>query len=51
LNFNYALVCLIALGMLLTNLIGYMKCSKDQREQISGLAQRGALSFLTRGYL
>ena len=50
LNFNYALVCLMALGMLLTNTIGYMKCSKDQREQISGLAQRGALSFLTRGY-
>jgi ABC-type xylose transport system permease subunit len=50
LNFNYAMVCLMALGMLLTNTIGYMKCSKDQREQISGLAQRGALSFLTRGY-
>ena len=51
LNFNYALVCLMAVGMLMTNTLGYMKCSKDQREQISGLAQRGVLSFITRGYL
>ena len=30
LNFNYALVCLMAVGMLMTNTLGYMKCSKDQ---------------------
>jgi len=44
-------VCFMAVGMLMTNTLGYMKCSKDQREQISGLAQRGVLSFITRGYL
>ena len=51
LNFDYALVCLMALGMLGSNAIGYMKCSKDQQKHISGVARRGAVSFLTGGYL
>ena len=51
LNFNYALVCAMAIAMLGTNLIGYIKCSKDQKDQISGYVRQGMISALTRGYL
>ena len=37
-EFNYALVPALAVTLAVTNLVGYVKCSKDQKEQISQLA-------------
>ena len=35
----------------MTNTIGYMKCSKDQREQISGLAPKRRSEFFNERIL
>ena len=38
-EFNYAIVTILALAMATTNLVGFVKCSKDQKEQITAFGR------------
>jgi len=44
LEFNYALIPLVALILSTTNVVGYFKCSKDQKDQLTAFASRQVAS-------
>ena len=48
-EFNYAIVTILALGMATTNLVGFIKCSKDQKEQIASFGREAVTRAMFAG--